>query len=83
MKVLVIGKKHVKFTNSETNKEVEMFKIFATHKNPISDDITQYEGEGCSEISVPEYIYSDMIVGCDYIMEFDRKGKLLEVSECN
>lgn len=81
MKVLVIGKKHVKFFNDEKKQEIEMFKVFATHKNPFNDDITQYEGEGCSEIALPGSIFKDIEVGAEYLMEFDRKGKLLEVSE--
>lgn len=80
MKVTVIGKKHVHFYN-DSKEKIELWKVFVTHRNPFSDDITEYEGLGCSEISLPEAIYSNIAVDCKYDMEFDRKGKLLEVTE--
>lgn len=80
MKVKVIGKKHIKFTDTN-GKQIEFYKIFGTHKNPFSDDITQYQGEGCSEIMLPVNIWSQLKIDNEYIMEFDRKGKLTEVSE--
>ncbi len=80
MKVMVIGKKHVSF-DDEKGKHVEFHKVFATHKNPYSDNITEYDGIGCSEITLPENIWKELVIDSEYLMEFDRKGKLLEVSE--
>lgn len=77
MKVKVIGKKQVKFTDT-SGKQVEFYKIFGTHKNPYSDDFTTYEGEGCSEISLPFDIWKDFKVDSYYLMEFDQKGKLTD-----
>lgn len=81
MKVTVIGKKHTKFTNNDTKKEVEIFSIFVVHKNPYDDNISQYEGDGCSTINVPENIYKSLNVNQQYIIDFDKKGKILEVDE--
>lgn len=80
MKVRVIGKKHVKFTDAN-GKQVEFYKIFGTHKNPFSDDFTTYEGEGCSEISLPFEIWNDIRVDSDYLMEFNQNGKLTDYTD--
>ena len=77
MRVKVIGKKQVKFTDT-SGKQVKFYKIFGTHKNPFSDDFTIYEGDGCSEISLPFDIWEDFKVGSCYLMEFDQKGKLTD-----
>ena len=77
----IIGKKHLSFHNDKDNKDVEIFTLNCTHKNPVSDNITQYEGEGCSQINVPEAIFNSLHIGQKYVFDFDRKGKLLEVSE--
>lgn len=81
MKVTIIGKKHLNFKNDKTNETVNVCTLFCVHKNPFNDDITQYEGEGCSQVNVPENIYNDLKIGFEYLMDFDKKGKLLEVTE--
>lgn len=81
MKVLIIGKKHLNFTDEKANKTVDVCTLFCTHKNPFDDNITHYEGEGCSQVNVPEQIFKSLNIGQEYIMDFDKKGKLLEVTE--
>ena len=81
MIVTIIGKKHLKFHNDKDNKDVELFTLNCIHKNPMSDNIAQYEGEGCSQINVPEHIFNSSTIGQRYSFDFDRNGKLLEVSE--
>lgn len=81
MKVTIIGKKHVNFKDEKTNKEVEICTLNCIHKQPFSDNITQYEGEGCSQVNVPQDLYNQLNIGQEYLMDFDKKGKLLEVTE--
>lgn len=81
MKVTVIGKKHLNFKNNQTNEVIDVHSVFVTHKNPFSDDITKYEGEGCSVINLPVEVYEQLNIGQQYLMDFDKKGKLLEVNE--
>lgn len=81
MIVTVIGKKHLHFVNEKDNKEVEVCTIFGTHKNPYDDNITKYEGQGCSQVNVPLDHFNKIKVGKKYAMDFDKKGKLLEITE--
>ena len=81
MKVLIVGKKHLNFKNDKTNEVVDVCTLFCTHKNPFSDNTTQYEGIGCSQVNVPEQIFNSLEVDREYLMDFDKKGKLLEVTE--
>lgn len=81
MKVTVIGKKHLNFKNNQTNEVIDVHSVFVTHKNPFDDEYTQYEGEGCSVINLPGEVYEQLNIGQQYLMDFDKKGKLLEVNE--
>lgn len=81
MKVLIIGKKHLNFTDAKSGNEVNVCTLNCTHKNPLDDNSTHYEGEGCSQINVPEQIFNSLNIGQEYLMDFDKKGKLLEVTE--
>lgn len=77
----IIGKKSLCFEDKKSNEKVELYTLFCTHKNPFNDNITQYEGEGCSQVNVPKDIFEGLVVGQKCSMDFDKKGKLLEVTE--
>lgn len=79
MKVKVIGKKYSNFLDSN-GKMVEIYGVFLTHKNPLDNASTVYEGMGCSDFPLPKDIWETLSVDCYYSMEFDRKGKLVEIS---
>ena len=77
----VIGKKQVHFSDEKNNKQVDLYTLNCVHKNPVSDKVSQYEGEGCSQINVPEELFNSLNIGQKYVFDFDKKGKLLEVTE--
>ncbi|MEE1124867.1 MAG: hypothetical protein U0L18_02880 [Acutalibacteraceae bacterium] len=76
----LIGKKQMHFTDDK-GKAVEIYTLNCIHKNPPNDNSTQYEGQGCSQVNVPEAIFNSLNVGQKYVLDFDKKGKLLEVTE--
>lgn len=76
----VIGKKKLDFVDGN-GKRVEVYTIFCVHKNPLSDNITEYEGQGCSQVNLPLDTFNKVNVDQQYILDFDRKGKLLEITE--
>lgn len=80
MKVKVIGKKKGQFTNDK-GQEQKTFKVFCTHKTPYDSEWAIYEGEACSEISLPEEIFNEIKIGGNYLMDFDKNGKLYDVEE--
>ena len=51
------------------------------HKYPVSDDISQYEGQQCSEISVPFEYIDEIQVDDKLLLDFDKNGKLLEMEK--
>ena len=80
MKAYVIGKKLSKWTNDK-GVEQESAKVFVTHKVPHDSDFTSYEGIGCSEVSVPISYYNDFVIDNQYLLDFDKNGKLLDIEE--
>lgn len=80
MKCSVIGKKKMSFKN-QSGEEVKVAKISVVHKFPVSDDISQYEGQQCSEISVPFEYIDEIQVDDKLLLDFDKNGKLLEMEK--
>lgn len=80
MKVTVIGKKKGNFTNDAGEKQ-KTYKVFCTHKKPLDTDYAEYEGEACSELSLPEDIWNDVVIGGKYNFDYDKNGKLYDVEE--
>lgn len=77
MKINVLGKKKTDFTD-EKGVNKKFYKLYAVHKVPFDDEITQYEGKACSELSVPVEIFDLVTIGKDYLADFDKNGKLLD-----
>ena len=80
MKVTIIGKKKTDFTDDKGVRKL-YHKVFATHKAPLDDEYSKYEGMACSEISLPEEVFELIDIDKQYLMDFDKNGKLLEVEE--
>ena len=79
MKCNVVGKKKMVFTNQQTGEVIKVSKIDVLHKFPPSDDVSTYEGQQVSEVSVPFEYLDDIKVGDKLLLDFDKNGKLLEM----
>lgn len=81
MKCTVMGKKKMSFTNQQTGELIKVAKISVVYRYPASDDVSQYEGQQCSEISVPFEYIDEIQVNDKLLMDFDKNGKLLEMEK--
>lgn len=79
MKCEVLGKKYIKFTEEGTGEVKEFAKLFVSHRLPADNQATTFEGQGCSEVSVPLEAYSEIPVGSKVLLDFDANKKLLEI----
>ncbi len=79
MKCEVLGKKYVKFVEQETGELKEFAKVFVSHRLPADNQATTFEGQGCSEVSIPLEAYAEIPVGSKVLLDFDANKKLLEI----
>lgn len=79
MKCRVLGKKQTKFVDKETGELKEFAKIYCSHRLPADNQATTFEGQGCSEISIPIDHYGTIPIDGDIELDFDANGKLLEI----
>ena len=78
MKCEIIGKKIVNFKNDKGDL-VQSLSIYVTHRLPKSNEYSQYDGKGCSEVKCPFEYSDELLVGLKVDLDFDANGKLLEI----
>lgn len=79
MKCTVMGKRKVDFVNKETDEHIKSASVSVMHKYPPNNDSVQCEGEQCSEVTIPFECIDSINIGDKLLLDFDKKGKLLEM----
>ena len=79
MKVEVIGKKKSVFVDKDTNELKQFARIFYLHKSPANTDINTFVGQCCSDKAIPFDQYDNIDVGDKLLLDFDEKGRIIDL----
>ena len=79
MKVKIIGKKKTAFVDQNTNELKEYARIFYVYNAPASTSVNTFEGQCCSDKAVTVAQLDAIDVGDRLILDFDEKGRIIDL----
>lgn len=79
MKCEVLGKKKSAWVDESTGEAKQSAHVFVAHRHPADNQATTFEGQGCSDVTIPFEYYDEIPVGGKVLLDFDTNKKLLEI----